>query len=227
MLERITTILFDLDGTLVNSAPDLAAALNATMSEMGRNEYPLETVTTWIGNGANKLLKRALSGEIDGEPESHLLEQALPVFMKHYEQNLVSKTYVYDGVHEALSVLRSAGVQMACVTNKPIGFVAPILRKFKLDEFIYVTVGAGSLPQLKPAADPLLLACEKLNVETSLIAETVLMVGDSSSDIKAAKAANMQSVAVDYGYAQGVNLLELGATTEISNILDLPKLMGL
>ncbi len=227
MFKHIKTVLFDLDGTLVNSAPDLAAAVNATMLELGRTEYPLDQVIQWVGNGSKTLLKRALTGEFDGEPEVFELDNALPLFFKHYEANLSSASQIYEGVLPALTALQKAGIQMACVTNKPIAFTHPVLQAFQLDQFMPVAVGGDSLPQLKPSPEPLLFACEQLGVELKTISDTVLMVGDSSSDIKAAKAANVQSVAVNYGYSQGVDLIGLGASKMISNMQELPSLMGL
>ncbi len=227
MFKNIKTILFDLDGTLVNSAPDLAAAVNATMLELGRPEYPLDQVIQWVGNGSKTLLKRALTGEFDGEPDVDELSSSLPLFFKHYEANLSTASQIYDGVLPALNALQTAGIQMACVTNKPIAFTHPVLQAFQLDGFMPIAVGGDSLPQLKPSPEPLLFACEQLGLDLNTISETVLMVGDSSSDIKAAKAAGVQSVAVDYGYSQGVNLIELGASKMISNMQELPSLMNL
>ena len=226
-VSNIDTVLFDLDGTLINSLPDLTIAVNATMYDLDREKHSQDTVKHWIGNGAKVLLKRALTGEYDGEPEQHLFDKALPLFFDHYAKNLVGASYVYDGVFPALELLKSSGIKLACVTNKPIEFAQPIINHFKLDQFIQVVIGGGSIPELKPSAAPLLLACEKLGGEPSLFAKTTVMVGDSASDIKAAKAANMKSVAVDYGYAQGQNLLELGAQDEISNMMELPDLLAL
>lgn len=227
MFENIKTVLFDLDGTLVNSAPDLAAAVNATMLELGKTEYPLNQITQWVGNGSKILLKRALTGKFDDEPDAAELEQVLPLFFKHYAANLSSASHIYAGVLPALKALQLAGIQMACVTNKPIIFTHAVLATFQLDQFMPIAVGGDSLPQLKPSPEPLLFACEQLGIDPSVISETVLMVGDSSSDIKAAKAANIRSVAVDYGYSQSVDLVALGATKMIADMQELPALMGI
>ncbi len=227
MLKNVQAVLFDLDGTLINSAPDLAAAVNATMLELGRSEYPLNQVIQWVGNGSKKLLKRALTGDVNGEPESAELDSALPLFFKHYGENLNVLSGIYDGVLPALSSLQMAGIKMACVTNKPIEFTHPVLTAFDLERFFPVVVGGNSLPQLKPSPEPLLFACEQLGIDSSMMRESVLMVGDSSSDIKAAKAAGCDSVAVDYGYAQGVDLMELGASKITSDLQELTSFLGL
>jgi len=114
---------------------------------------------------------------------------------------------------------------MACVTNKPIQFAEPVIAKLELIQFLPIIIGGGSLAELKPAPEPLFMACDLLGVNEAKRSQTVLMVGDSSSDMKAAKAAGMQSIAVDYGYSQGVDLLDLGALKMISNMRELPVLL--
>lgn len=225
MLANISTILFDLDGTLVDSVPDLSAAVNATLREIGRAEYPDQQIRHWVGNGSKMLLARALAGKFDVEIDENQLKEVLPLFFQHYGENLCTAGKVYDGVLLALKKLQTMDIKMACVTNKPIEFVKPVLEAYGLDQFMPIVVGGGSVSQLKPSAEPLFFACEQLSIDEKNRSQTVLMVGDSSSDIKAAKAADMQSIAVDYGYTQGMNLLELGARAMISNMQELPELL--
>jgi len=224
---KVEYILFDLDGTLIDSAPDIAAAVNATLVDIGKEEYPLSMIKTWIGNGAKTLLKRALTGSIDEEPDQVLLEQTLPRFFEHYGQNLSGDTYVYSGVLEALAALSLAGLQLACVTNKPIEFVQPILNAYQMNQYIQLSVGGGSLPELKPSAAPLVFACEQLGHDLKSDPDKVIMVGDSASDILAANAAGIKSIAVDYGYPQGQDLISLGASAWISSMDELPDLLGI
>lgn len=225
MLEKINTVLFDLDGTLIDSVPDMRAAVNATMRELGRPEYSIKQITQWVGNGSKMLLTRALAGKFDAEVDESTLTNVLPLFYKHYGENLCAASQVYEGVLPALRELQQAGINMACVTNKPIQFAVSVLATFELDQFMSVVVGGGSLPQLKPDPEPLFFACEQLGIDGKKRSQTVLMVGDSGSDMKAARAAGMQSIAVDYGYPQGANLLNLGAEKMISNMQELPKLL--
>ena len=227
MLKNINAILFDLDGTLINSAPDMAAAVNATMRELDLPEYSIKQISQWVGNGSKMLLTRALAGKFDVEIDEKSLQEILPSFYKHYAANLNSASQIYPGVLPALYELQQANIKMACVTNKPIEFAMPVLAAYELDQFMPVVVGGGSLPQLKPSPEPLFFACEQLDIDERMLGQTVLMVGDSSSDIKAAKMAGMQSIAVDYGYSQGVNLLDLGAKKIISNMQELPSLLSI
>jgi phosphoglycolate phosphatase len=225
LFSNIQAFLFDLDGTLVNSAPDLAAAVNATMAEIGKPTHPQALVEQWIGNGARKLIGRALVGDIEGTNDEGEVDRVYPIFMKHYEAHLCEKSYMYEGVLPALEALHAKGLKIACVTNKPEQFTWPLLKKLKIDQYFSSVVGGGTLPVLKPSPEPLFHACEEMNISKQDIAQTVCMVGDSSSDIKAAKSAGMISVAVSYGYVQGVDLMELGASMVVDSIEEILNLL--
>lgn len=227
MLNNIKMALFDLDGTLVHSVPDLALTVNATLLELGLPEYLEPTIATWVGNGSRQLLKRALTGDMEGEPDPEQLEQAMPLFFKHYENNLSGGSHVYAGVEQTLAVLQEAGIKMACVTNKPEKFARILLQRLKLDQYFPVVVGGGTLPQLKPDPAPLLHACEQLGAPARYAADYGVMVGDSASDMRAAVAVGMPAVAVSYGYAQGKDLRQEGAAHVIDNMSDLIPLLVL
>ncbi|WP_201351916.1 phosphoglycolate phosphatase [Hydrogenimonas urashimensis] len=201
MFETKKAILFDLDGTLIDSAPDLASALNATMKALGRMPYSEETVRGWVGNGARVLVTRALSGsrEITEGPDEKALKEALAIFMEAYRERICERTLLYPDVRETLKSLKKRGFTMAVVTNKPSLFVKPILEKLAIAEFFALTLGGDDLPRKKPDPMPLLSACERLETRV----EETVMVGDSSNDIVAAKRAGMQSVGVTYGYNYG------------------------
>ena len=198
-------ILFDLDGTLIDSAPDLTYAVNAMLEEMGLPRYDLDTVHHWVGNGAQMLVKRSLLGRRDVENEtidSTRFEEALARFMAHYRAHLCEETYAYAGVPDTLDALKCRGYTLAVVTNKPYPFVSPILDRLSLSQYFAYTVGGDSLPVKKPDPAPLLYLCKKLGYE---VAQS-LMVGDSKNDILAANACGMESVGVTYGYNYGENI---------------------
>lgn len=226
MFSRVKMMLFDLDGTLVHSAPDLALAINLMLKDLGMPPYLETSIMQWVGNGAPRLVKRALTGDVDGEPPQDLYERALPLFFKHYEANLSNTSVVYDGVEQTLLTLQGAGIALACVTNKPGRFTDPLLEAMGLSAFFSVTVSGDTLTQKKPHPQPLLHACEKLGAPAQYVSEYGVMVGDSVNDILAARAIEMPVIAVDYGYAQGQDLQAAGADKVVSNLMDIIPLLN-
>lgn len=197
-------ILFDLDGTLIDSAPDLASAINYMLSSLQRPTFSEELIRSWVGNGASVLVKRGLSGksEIDENLDNNLFEQSLQTFLSFYKENLCVSTQLYPGVRACLKILKARGYRLALVTNKPYQFIAPILAGLELDGLFEILLGGDSLPKRKPDAQPLLHVCQELDVSV----EQCLMVGDSKNDILAAKAANMESIGLSYGYNYGEDI---------------------
>ena len=197
-------ILFDLDGTLINSAPDLALAVNHMLETLKRDTFSEDIIHGWVGNGAQTLVNRALSGksEIDENLDAIFAAEALDIFLKFYAQNLCVATVTYSSVPATLKTLKEKGYRLAIVTNKPFDFVEPILEGLKLDGLFEIILGGDSLAVKKPDPAPLLHACEKLNVSV----DDCMMVGDSKNDILAANACAMQSVGVTYGYNYGENI---------------------
>jgi phosphoglycolate phosphatase len=197
-------ILFDLDGTLIDSVPDLASAVNLMLQKLDRDTFSEDTIRYWVGNGAQVLVKRALSGqtEIDESLDSVLFEKALDIFLTLYADKLCEDTMPYPNVSNTLHTLKGSGYRLVIVTNKPYDFVAPILKGLKLDMLFEFWLGGDSLEKKKPDPLPLLHACEKLN----LTVEQCVMVGDSRNDLLASKAAGMQSIGVSYGYNYGEDI---------------------
>ncbi len=197
-------ILFDLDGTLIDSVPDLAAAINDMLKHLGRDTYSEDTIRYWVGNGAQTLVRRALSGsrEVDESLDDTLFEKALATFLEIYGENLAVSTVAYEGVHDTLQRLKAQGYRMVVVTNKPYHFVEPLLKNLKLEGLFEFWLGGDSLERKKPDPLPLLVACETLGLPV----DHCVMVGDSSNDILAAKAAGMASIGVRYGYNYGEDL---------------------
>jgi len=213
-------VIFDLDGTLIDSVPDLASSVNRALEELGRESFPEETVREWVGNGAQTLIRCALGlQESDG---GDLFKEALALFLDHYSKNLTEKTILYPGVEETLERVASCGLKMAVATNKPEPFVKPILEHFTILHRFDQIVGAETVPRKKPHPDPLLHICKNLGIEPS---ET-LMVGDSKNDILAAKSAGIGSVAVSWGYNYGEDIALYAPDHIIESLEELPKLAG-
>ncbi len=213
--------LFDLDGTLVDSAPDLAAAVDQMLEHLGRSPVGIDRVRDWVGNGASVLVRRALARQTDWEPaqpkDDALFNDALAIFFHAYEQINGRHAVVYDGVEACLAKLKEHGCKLAVVTNKPEQFVAPLLEQMGLDHWFDLSVGGDTLPVKKPDPTPLLHAMEALGGTRG----TTVMVGDSSADIDAALAAGLPCVAVRYGYNFGQSVDALGADAVVDSLAEL------
>jgi len=197
-------LLFDFDGTLIDSAPDLALAINHTLKSIGHKAFSQDTIRSWVGNGAQTLVKRALSGksEVDENIDEVLFKKALDIFLSFYAQNVCVATKAYPNVKSTLEKLKNKGYRLTIVTNKPYEFIEPILEGLELDALFELLVGGDTLAVKKPNPEPLLYVCEKLDVTT----DETLMIGDSKNDILAAHAASIQSIGVSYGYNYGEDI---------------------
>ncbi|MCO4785467.1 phosphoglycolate phosphatase [Marinomonas atlantica] len=191
-------LLFDLDGTLVDSAPDLAAAVNQTLIHFDREPFPETTVRNWVGNGALTLISRGLSGDKNVDPRlsQTLVDDALAVFLDFYEQCVCDKSKLYPNVKDTLLALKAQGYRLGIITNKPEKFVAPMLDGLGLAGIFELILGGDSLAERKPHPLPLFTACKWFEVS----ADQCVMIGDSKNDILAAKAAKMDSIGLTYGY---------------------------
>jgi len=197
-------VMFDLDGTLVDSVPDLAAAVDKALIGMGRAPAGLDQVRHWVGNGARVLVRRALAGGIEHEGVSEEdTERALALFMDAYADSH-ALTEVYPGVVDTLKWLKKQDVELALITNKPERFVAPLLDEMGLGKFFRWIVGGDTLPQQKPDPAALLFVMKAAGVAPG----EALFVGDSRNDVLAAKAAGVRSVGLTYGYNHGRPIAE-------------------
>lgn len=208
---QIEAMLIDLDGTLIDTVPDLATATNEMLAALGRPELPLDDVRRWVGNGAVRLVKRALTGSFDGEPEDALFDRAYPLFLESYAANVCVESEPYPGVFKTLNDLVSRGLRLACVTNKPEAFTLPLLERLDLSRFFEVVVSGDTLPTKKPDPEPMWHACEALQSKP----QHCLAVGDSANDVQAAEAAGIPVLCVTYGYNQGVDLGSLNTEAMI------------
>lgn len=196
-------VMFDLDGTLVDSVPDLAAAVDQMLALRGRPAAGIERVREWVGNGAAVLVRRALAGGIDhGQVSDAEAEPALTDFLQVYAADH-SATSVYPGVLPTLAWLRQQGIATAVVTNKPERFVAPLLAEKGLGTFDWI-VGGDTLAVQKPDPAGLVHVMQAARIAP----EHSLFVGDSRNDVLAARAAGVRVVAVSYGYNHGRPVVE-------------------
>jgi phosphoglycolate phosphatase len=199
-LNNVKVILFDLDGTLIDSVPQLYFAVQKALASKQLPEVSLTQVRDWIGNGADILLKRAICQQYHfTDIDEELFQQVKKEFDHQYQLGIDRDYSLYPAVQETLAKLRSAGYLMAVVTNKPDQFVQPLLKSAGIADFFTYTLGGGCLPVKKPDPLPLQYLCEKFNVKSI----EALMVGDSKNDIQAAKAAGIPVVGLSYGYNHG------------------------
>jgi phosphoglycolate phosphatase len=219
----IKLVAFDLDGTLIDSASDIARAVDQALLELGQRAHSVEEVKGWVGEGLSKLLKRALTGKLDGEPDPLLLLRCREEFRRFYREGLCIETKFYPGAREAMEAL-DGRCCLACITNKSAEFTEPLLELLGVRERFDVVVSGDTLGAMKPDPAPLLYAASLMGAPPA----ACCMVGDSRNDILAAKAAEFYAVAVTYGYRQGVDLKALGADIELDSLADLPaRLPGL
>jgi phosphoglycolate phosphatase len=190
-------VLFDLDGTLVDSAPDIAAALNAALAELGQPVHPLPVVTSYVGDGAAKLVERAV-------PEASEVDQALLLerFKAQYAANVCVKTRVYPGVVEALERFAATGAPLAVVTNKPGDLARSLLRALGLDRFFADVVGDGDGYPRKPSPEIALAVCRRHDVAPG----DALLAGDGLPDVRLGRAAGCRVAGVTWGYTPRATL---------------------
>jgi len=216
-------VMIDLDGTLINTAPDLADCVNIMLERMGRDPWPLDKVSGWIGNGVSRLVKRALTDSMDGEPDSDDYEKGYALFLEAYGENVSAKSRPYDGVVAGLEKLKNMGFRLACVTNKAEAFTLPLLADLELDGYFELVVSGDSLPRKKPDPLPLTHACEYFGITP----DQGILIGDSANDVKAAIAAGMPVICVNYGYNQGVDLTTLQTQGVIDSLDKLDQQLSL
>ncbi|SNT71034.1 phosphoglycolate phosphatase [Psychrobacter sp. LV10R520-6] len=219
MSERLNNkhlLIFDFDGTLIDSVPDLADATNAMLTTLGKDTYSLDIIRNWVGNGSRMLVERALVGKVDvleGELTQEEADHAEQVFFDAYKNLSGSKTVAYPDVDSGLKKLQAAGYTLALVTNKPIRFVPKILQSFGWQDLFSEVLGGDSLPLKKPDPAPLLHVCEALNI----MPKQAVMIGDSRNDILAGQNANMDTLGLSYGYNYGQDIRELNPTEAFDN----------
>ena len=201
----VKMVMIDLDGTLIDSAPDLAASANRMLEALGMPTYEQAQVAQWIGNGVSRLVKRGLTGEMNAEPDAGLYERGYAIFLEAYAELVSDQSRPYPGVVEGLEKLQAAGFQLACITNKAEAFTVPLLQDLDLHKYFKLIISGDTLAKKKPDPLPLLHACEHFGITP----DHGVLIGDSINDTQAARNAGMPVILVPYGYNRGQDVREL------------------
>lgn len=212
-------VLFDLDGTLIDSVPDLAYCVDEMMKQLDMPVRGEAAVRNWVGNGVQRLTERALINALDGMPDPALMDKAYPIFLELYKDNTSKRSCVYDGVIEGLDWMKANGYRLACVTNKAEAFTLPLLKDKGLFDYFEVIVSGDTCAEKKPHPMPLLYAAEQLGVAP----ENALMIGDSKSDVKAARAAGFHIFCMTYGYNHGEDIRVYEPDVVMDSFAELPN----
>jgi len=214
-------VLIDVDGTLVDSVPDLAYCVDEMMIAIGESAYGEDKVRKWVGNGVERLVRRALVGQLEGEPDEALFEKAYPIFMELYSVNTCVRSCLYPGVKDALDYLVASGIKMGCVTNKAEQFTVPLLKTLGIHDLFSIVISGDTLAKKKPDPMPLLHGAEFFNVKP----ENALMLGDSISDVKAARAAGFKIICMSYGYNHGVDIRESNPDAVVDSMFEIKAIL--
>lgn len=214
-------VLIDVDGTLVDSVPDLAFCVDEMMARLGRPGHGEAKVRDWVGNGVERLVRRALVGQLEGEPADADFERAYPMFLALYADNTSQRSRLYPGVRDGLDYLKQAGYRLGCVTNKAGRFTLPLLQDLGVFNYFEIVVSGDTLPVKKPHPQPLLHAANYFGVS----AAESLMLGDSKSDVTAARAAGFQIVCMSYGYNHGEDIRQYAPDAVIDSMAELKGLL--
>lgn len=221
-VKQIKLILFDLDGTLVDSVPDLAWCGNAILQQLEMPTRDLASARAWVGNGVERFVKRFISGAMDGEPDEAVFNRGLEIFNRLYADNVSRRSVVYPGVGEALQQFSGMEIHLACVTNKPEPFTSDLIAALGLASFFELVVAGNTTARKKPDPMPLHYAADHFGLDYA----ECLMVGDSSNDVSAARAAGFSIVCVPYGYNHGIRISESNPDLIVDSLEQLAELFA-
>jgi phosphoglycolate phosphatase len=211
----------DLDGTLLDTLPDIADAARRMLRGLGRPPPEDGTVRACIGDGIPRLVKRLLTGEREGEPEPAVFARALVLFERHYRDTFLQRPVPFAGVVDGLAQLRAAGLKLACVTNKSEAFALPLLAAARIAERFDLVVSGDSLPARKPDPLPLRHVARRFEVDPARL----LVIGDSDNDTRAARAAGCPVVCVPYGYRGAGEVRDLDCDAIVPDLLHVRALI--
>jgi phosphoglycolate phosphatase len=220
-LGAVRAVLLDLDGTLLDTAPEFAAAAADMLSELGLDPVDPLRVREFIGKGIPHLVRRTLEASLGRAPDERRVGSAMEGFFFHYAKRNGCMAKPYPGVLEGITELRAKGFALACVTNKTAQFTIPLLEATGLAGFFPVVVSGDTMPKKKPAPDPLLEACRRLGIP----ALEALMIGDSRNDALAARAAGCPVLLVPYGYTEGEDVQGIDCDGIVPSLLHVAGLL--
>lgn len=196
LFDDIKAVAFDLDGTLADTAGDLADAANSMRHSLNLPPLKEEVLLSFIGDGIGRLVHRALTDSHDSFAEHKLWEKGFSLYVKHYAAHITDRSKLYPQVADTLALLKIRQLPLALVTNKSIIFAKEVVKNLKIDQYFSLMIGGDSLSEKKPSAIPLLHVCESFNIQSNQL----LMVGDSINDILAARNAQAKVIGVSFGY---------------------------
>jgi phosphoglycolate phosphatase len=218
----IEAVCIDLDGTLLDTIPDLADAANRMLAQVDLAQLPEERIREFVGKGAEVLIQRTLAAAgAPALPGDADYERARAHFYENYRRHNGARAALYTGVTEGLAGMRELGLKLACVTNKPFEFIAPLLERFQLAESFDFAIGGDTLAFKKPHPGQLLEACRRWGLAPA----QVMAVGDSLNDAQAARAAGMRVYLVPYGYNEGRSVHDADVDGIVSSLSELPRVI--
>ncbi len=219
--QGIRAAIIDLDGTMVDTAPDFQVAINRMRDELHLAPLALDTIVDFVGKGSENLMRRVLGVDFEKNEVESRFDHALERYQHHYLQINGDHSELYAGVHEGLVAMKKGGVRLACVTNKPIAFARPLLEKKGLIDLFEVIYGGDSLAHKKPHPLPMLTVCNDFDLQPA----QVVAIGDSSNDSEAARAAGCRVLTVPYGYNHGQPVQTIDTDGIVESLLDAANLI--
>jgi phosphoglycolate phosphatase len=218
----IRAVIIDLDGTMLDTVPDFHVAINRMRAEFGLDDIGQERIEKMVGKGSENLIRGVLAIDFDQAGVDQHFPAAMEAYQRHYLDINGNHSALYDGVLAGLDAMRAMGLRMACVTNKPIAFAAPLLAKKGLAPYFEIVYGGECLPRKKPDPMPLLQVC----ADFALAPGQVVAIGDSSNDAEAARAAGCFVLTVPYGYNHGRAIHETDSDGIVSSLLEAATLIS-
>ncbi|MCM2491938.1 phosphoglycolate phosphatase [Burkholderia glumae] len=212
---RLAAALIDLDGTMIDTADDFTAGLNAMLARLGAPATTRDEVMHYVGKGSENLIAQVLKPRFAEAEAQARFDDALAIYQAEYAKINGRHTRLYPDVEAGLRAMREAGLALACVTNKPLRFAAELLAQYALDGYFGVVLGGDSLPRKKPDPLPMLAACERLGVEPAL----AVAIGDSENDAIAGRAAGLATLTVPYGYNHGKAIQTINSDGIVGSLL--------